>query len=349
MKTVTYHCPNCDAGLVFDAASQEFTCEFCLSSFTKEELDRTADAAKAEKQAREDEEFRNEVHEYHCPSCGAEVVTDKDTVASFCYYCHNPVVLTDRVGGIMKPAKVIPFRFDKKGATDAFLAYAKKKHFLPKNYFEEAQTEKITGVYFPYWVTDADTTGHYHARGHKIRTWRAGNYRYTEVRDYEIYRRGEIHFEDITTSALSNADKKMLEGILPYPSDAHVDFSMPYLLGYQAKKRDIERAALNAEVRDRMRSYAQTLLSDTVTGYSSTDRERCDLMVERAAWEYTLLPVWVLTYRDKKDRIFTYAMNGYTGKIYGELPVSLPKLLLLALGSFALAFALFFLIGRFFF
>ena len=30
---------------------------------------------------------------YICPSCGAEVVTDATTAATFCYYCHNPVVL----------------------------------------------------------------------------------------------------------------------------------------------------------------------------------------------------------------------------------------------------------------
>lgn len=347
MATVTYRCPNCDAGLVFDANKQKFVCEFCLSEFTKEELDKTASAERAEKQAEADAAFSDAVREYHCPSCGAEVVTDKETVANFCYYCHNPVVLTDRVSGMMRPSKVIPFKFDKQGAIDDFLAYTKKKHFLPTNYFDDAQIDKMSGVYFPYWVTDADTTGHYHARGHRVRTWRAGDYQYTEVKDYDIYRRGEIHFEDITTSALSTADKKMLEGILPYPTEAHIDFDMPYLLGYQAKKRDIDREALTGEVRGKMQGYAQTLLAATANDYTSKDNERCDLLVGHAAWEYTLLPVWILTYRDKKDKIFTYAMNGYTGKIYGELPVSFWKILLLALGTFAAAFLIFFLMGRF--
>ena len=59
--------------------------------------------------------------------------------------------------------------------------------------------------------------------------------------------------------------------------------------------------------------------------------------------------MWILTYRDRKDKIFTYAMNGYTGKIYGELPVSFWKIFFLALCTFAAAFLIFFLIGRFFF
>ena len=46
---------------------------------------------------------------YNCPSCGAEIVTDATTAATFCYYCHNPVVLGKRLEGKYLPNKVIPF------------------------------------------------------------------------------------------------------------------------------------------------------------------------------------------------------------------------------------------------
>ena len=39
MSVVLYKCPNCGASLEFDADSQHFECEFCLSSFTKVDLD----------------------------------------------------------------------------------------------------------------------------------------------------------------------------------------------------------------------------------------------------------------------------------------------------------------------
>ena len=37
-STVVYKCPNCDAGLLFDAEKQKFICEFCISEFTEAEL-----------------------------------------------------------------------------------------------------------------------------------------------------------------------------------------------------------------------------------------------------------------------------------------------------------------------
>ena len=46
---------------------------------------------------------------YSCPSCGAEIVTDATTAATFCYYCHNPVVLGKRLEGSYLPNKIIPF------------------------------------------------------------------------------------------------------------------------------------------------------------------------------------------------------------------------------------------------
>ena len=355
METIiTYKCPNCDAGLLFDAEAQLFKCEFCLSKFTEDELKDTESARKAEEKAKESEEFRSEILEYRCTSCGAEVIADKNTAADFCYYCHNPIVLADKVSGELKPTKIIPFKFDKDEAKNAFLRFAKKKWFVPKDYFSLENIDKISGVYYPFWVTDADTDSELHGIGKNVRSWRSGDYQYTETTTYAVHRRGAIHFEDITTSAISTEDKNMLEGILPYPTTDYQDFSMPYLQGYVAKKRDIERELLSAEVKGRMNSYAKTILEGT-THYDSIAVNHLDVSILSSHWEYSLMPVWILTYNkkhksnNKKDKTYVYAMNGSTGKVFGELPISVPKLALAALGAFIGAGLISMLLGYAFF
>ena len=323
-STVTYQCPNCGAGLIFDAEKGRFACEFCLSDFAKGELDAAGSAEKAREREQMDEAFREQMHAYSCPSCGAEVMADGETVADFCYYCHNPVVLSDRLSGAFRPDRVIPFKFGKQQAIERFLKYAKSHRFVPRDYFAAEQVEKITGVYYPFWVTDADSSAAMTAEGTRIRTWIVGNVKYTETTRLEFEREGEIHFEDIVTSALSTEDKEMLEGVLPYPSESLEAFSMPYLTGFVAKKRDVERDSLSEEVRERMEGYADRLLRGTIDGSVSSTRPRLD--IHHSAWEYALMPVWVLTYRDKAGQIYKYAMNGYTGKVYGELPISKFKL-----------------------
>ena len=326
-NTVAYQCPCCGAGLGFDPERNQFACEFCLSTFDEAELSVSGAAEAAQKQAADGEAYCEQMNLFNCPNCGAEVVADDNTVADFCYYCHNPVVHAGRLSGQMQPNRVIPFKLNKQEAEEVFMKWCKSKWFLPKAFKSRAHAEQIRGVYYPFWVTDADAVGSTDFDATKVRTWHAGDYKYTETQVYEIERAGDIHFEDIVTCALSDADKKMLEGVLPYPSDELTEFSMPYLSGYLAKKRDIERDALSEEVRGRMHEYTTELLRRTVTqAYSTLTPRETKVEIKESHWEYALLPIWVLTYTHKNGKIYTFAVNGSTGKIYGELPVSIPRL-----------------------
>jgi DNA-directed RNA polymerase subunit RPC12/RpoP len=345
---VTYQCPNCSAGLSFDPQKQKFCCEFCLSEFTNAELEATesarlaeeaaAAAAEAAAEAAEipDEDYCAQMTEYHCASCGADVTCDENTAATHCPYCHNPIILGGRLAGQMRPHKVIPFRFDHESASAEFLKFAKKKWFLPRDFTSTAQLERITGIYYPFWVTDADTTASMSARATRVRSWRVGDYRYTETSKFHIYRSGDIHFEDIVTPAITEEDRDMLDGILPYPSDSLQDFSMAYLSGFLAKKRNIDKEAVREAVRRRMQSYSETLLRNTIGGYTTVIPNPPRLLTGRIHWDYTLMPIWLLNY-NRGGKTYTFAMNGYTGKVYGRVPVSAGKLAILGSAVAALS------------
>ncbi|MBO5790784.1 MAG: TFIIB-type zinc ribbon-containing protein, partial [Clostridia bacterium] len=281
---------------------------------------------------------------YLCPSCGAEVAADENTAAQFCCYCHSPVILEGKLSGQMKPDKLVAFKIDRENAKGIFSKWAKKKIFAPKQFSDPAQIERMQGVYFPFWVTDADADARLSAHATRVRSFRKGNYMITETSHFRVHRSGDIHFEDITSAAIKEENKKMLEGILPYPSEELVPFSTPYLSGFYAKKRDIERAELTDEVRGRMQEYSRIMLRDTISGYSTVSVTDSEMHIRQSHWEYALMPLWMLVYCGKK-RKYTYALNGSTGKVYGEVPISLPKILLFALGILALGAGLCALIG----
>ena len=111
----------------FDPDMQKSKCEYCLSEFTDEELARLSQAIEAKSQAKagtKPADGRATCKGYVCDSCGAEVVTEETTSATFCYYCHNPVLLTDRLTGEFKPNRIIPFSYDKEKAIESFLTWA---------------------------------------------------------------------------------------------------------------------------------------------------------------------------------------------------------------------------------
>ncbi|MBQ9117510.1 MAG: TFIIB-type zinc ribbon-containing protein [Clostridia bacterium] len=348
---LAYNCPNCGAELYFNADKQKMCCEFCESEFAIPELANTGARENAEASRAAGDEYCAAMNEYECPNCGAEIVSDEHTVSDICAYCHSPVVLRGRLSGQMRPDKVVSFKYGKEEAVNRFLEFAKKKWFAPKAFKSKAHAEMMSGVYYPFWVTDADTDSSLEANATKVRVWRSGNIEYTETSKYRVYRRGNIHFEDIVTSAYSEADKKMLEGILPYPSEALESFDSKYLSGFVAKKRDIERASLTEEVRGRMNNYAETLLRGTIGGYSSVNVDRRQVNILSSHWEYSLMPIWILTYtppnqpEGRKKRVYTYAMNGHTGKIYGEVPISLGKVAAFCGALFAIAAPLIGLLG----
>ena len=45
MSAITYKCPNCDGGLVFDPESGTYACEYCLSRFSQDELETESQSA----------------------------------------------------------------------------------------------------------------------------------------------------------------------------------------------------------------------------------------------------------------------------------------------------------------
>ena len=362
MSVVSYKCPNCDGELVFNPRTQKYRCEYCASAFSQEELNQMQpegahqprpESPSQTQQEPESQEQENtssmepEGNVYRCPSCGAEIVTDDTTAASFCYYCHNPVVLSGRVSGEYLPHKIIPFAIDKKQATEKFLEYVHSKKFVPKAFFNKSQIEKISGVYFPYWMVDMDMEGSLQAEGRNVRVWRSGDTEYTETKIYRVERAGDIHLEDITRNALKKANSKLSSGVRPYDMGKAQDFHMGYLSGFLAEKRDIEKEELKTEVEAEAREYGEKILRDTVHGYTSLSVKNCHFNRQRANWDYMLLPVWTVTYKGRDGKIYYYSMNGQNGNVYGELPIDYKKVGILS-GAVSLLVFLLGLIGGFF-
>ncbi|MBQ8917755.1 MAG: TFIIB-type zinc ribbon-containing protein [Oscillospiraceae bacterium] len=348
MAVVTYKCPNCGGGLKFDPASQKFACEYCLSKFEEEALKDKFPLEEAPAQPQTEGKSGAAAEEavvYNCPSCGAQIVTCETTAATYCFYCHNPVVLAGRLEGIYLPDKIIPFAVPKEKVTEDLRRWLKSKSFVPKGFFSDDQVEKLTGVYFPHWMVDCDVNTRVEGTGRNLRLWRMGDIEYTETSVFGISRESDIHFEDLTKNALKKADAELVEGVQPYNAEGLKDFDMSFLSGFQAEKRDMEKEDLDLAVEQEIKLYASSLARQQVSGYDSVSlNDQCT--IKKANWSYALLPVWVLTYRDKaKDKLYHYAVNGQTGKVCGQAPIDKGKLNLATLGVGLVSFLLMLLIG----
>ncbi len=338
MATATYKCPNCGGGLHFDPNTHRSTCEYCLSSFSDAELAALTQAIdqKAEKAAEKDPDS---LHGYICDSCGAEVVTDETTSATFCYYCHNPGLLTGRLTGDFRPSRIVPFGYDREKAIATFLAWARKRKFVPKSFYSSSQLEKISGVYLPHWMIDVEADVDIAGKGIKRRTWTSGDTEYTEHKEYNIARQGTINVNNIHEVAMQKIDKQLIDSITPYDESQQKEFSLSYLSGFLAEKYDIPKETLHPQLESKAVEYTQLLVQESIGSYDRLDLERNQLEIRIKDWNYALLPAWILTYL-YKGKTYVYAVNGQTGKAHGDLPIDNKKLnltgLLVGLGLLAL-------------
>lgn len=367
MAAITYKCPNCDGGLAFDPASQTYHCEYCLSHYTQEELDKlqpdearehqgSGEAGQEEPPEGEPNRKRDDTSGeegssavlYTCPSCGAQIVTDHTTAATFCYYCHNPVVLAGRLEGKFAPDYVIPFQIDRKRAEEIFSQWIRKKRYVPDAFYNKKQIETMSGVYFPYWLYSCQVDGLLDAQGTRLRTWDTAGMRYTETQIYDVKRQGIMEVDHVARNGLRKANRQLVDGVLPYEMKDKKGFSMGYLSGFLAENRDMEKDQFMVDVQAEVRQFALQSLQSQAGDYSSMQVRRKDAHIRDERWSYALLPVWTLTYNDKtRGKIYYFALNGQTGKVCGKLPVDAGKLAVLFFSIFLPLFILLMIGGYF--
>ncbi len=325
-----YKCPCCDGAITFDSASQKMKCPFCDMEFDvdalkayDEELHNTQPddmnwetAAGSEWQADEAAALKG----YVCHSCGGEIVTDANTAATACPYCGDPVVMMDRLAGMLKPDYIIPFKLDKAAAKEAYKTHISGKTLLPKMFKDENHIDEIKGVYVPFWLFDADTNADVHYRATTVRAWSDSNFNYTETCYFAAHRAGSVAFDHVPVDGSEKMADDLMESIEPFDFSQAVDFQTAYLAGYLADKYDVDAAQSIAAANERIKRSTEEAFAATVTGYHAVTTQNSHVQIQNGKARYALYPVWLLntTWNGQK---YTFAMNGQTGKFVGDLPV----------------------------
>ena len=91
MKTVDHKCPSCNASINYNPKTKNWVCDYCGSKFTLDELKANEENFKHtkvsdSKELKEENKENAEMDIYHCQDCGAEIVADKNTAATFFFF-----------------------------------------------------------------------------------------------------------------------------------------------------------------------------------------------------------------------------------------------------------------------
>ena len=342
-QVTEFKCPACTAPLHFSEETGRLECDYCGSSFSVEEIE----ARSAEKEQQAAEAFEKAAAEakadakdwdgpdaqdnwgeegahlktYSCPSCGAELICDEATAATSCPYCGNNAIIPGQFRGALKPELVIPFQIGKEDAVKALKAHYKGKPFLPKSFSDENHIQEIKGIYVPFWLFDGQAEADVSFAATRSTVMVTGRERITTTRHFDVRRAGTVSFEKIPVDASKKMPDDYMDSLEPFRYDAMVPFSTAYLPGFFADIPDvsIEECSLRAELR--ATDTAVESMSRQVSGYETCIPTRKDAQLRRGKVRCALLPVWLLS-TQWEGQNFLFAMNGQTGKMVSDLPVS---------------------------
>jgi len=333
-KVLDNKCPSCGAAIHFKPELGKFKCDYCDSEFTADDL---KDMDKLKKEEVKESDSYSSYDSYNCPDCGAQIIADENTSATFCVYCGNTSIIKNRLSGEFAPKYIIPFKMEKEKAIDAFKSLRKGRPLVPSSFVSEKNIEKITGVYIPFWLYNVDVSGTINARATKVSSWRVGDTHYTKTDYYNVVRSGDMSFNRVPVDGSTRFNNDMMNSIEPFDYGKLIDYNHAYLSGFLAEKYDVSYEDAFSDCKTRTLNSARDEMLSSMIGYSSKNITSSNLDSSIVSHEYVLLPVWMVNVKYKGE-YYLFAMNGESGKFIGNIPLDKGKAFVVTIISFVLSF-----------
>lgn len=329
-STGSTKCPNCASNLIYDTEHGACLCRNCGSVFDPESLEKvgTFGVSGFEKEydgtieVSEEDESRIEII---CDSCGAQIITEKNTSATFCAFCGSPAIVTRRLSREFKPDYIIPFKFDKEKAISIFEEYCAGMEHLPKDFQSKTVLEKMTGIYVPTWIISTDVEVDLKGIGYTGKM--ADDVHERNFSDSvnntrrTIYGRVNFRLKDVPFDGEKNIPDRLMAAAEPFDYSELVKFRAEYLQGYFAEKYDELPVGMTDVIYKRLDRYALSVCEMLNFGFDSFLPETAGSITKYRNQDikYALLPVWFLSI-SYNGRRYQYIVNGQTGKVSGEFP-----------------------------
>ncbi len=342
-------CPNCGGDLRFDPAKQKLVCDFCDSEFDPKEMTGPNSAEEqtitqeAPAPAEQEETDTYETTVYTCPQCGGELISDENTVATFCSFCGASTILEAHMRREKKPTYIIPFVKTKEECEELYRKAVSKAVFAPAEMKNPETVDRFRGIYMPYWVYGFNYKGRLSVDGTKSR--RRGDYIITS--HFDITSQSEAEYKGVAYDASSSFSDSLSEAIAPFDTTKTVPFDTSYLSGFYGDTSDVDPGVYGDSAEEIMAANAadRLLRSPEYRGYSvNGNKVKYQMKLGKTTQELGMFPVWFLAVRNR-DRVSYAVVNGQTGKVAVDIPIDFKKYIL---GSAILAVPFFLFFNLFF-
>jgi predicted RNA-binding Zn-ribbon protein involved in translation (DUF1610 family) len=283
-----------------------------------------------------------------CQTCGATVSFAGTEVSKNCDFCGSQHVLEQESHRrVITPQSLVPFGVDEAKAKQSFKGWLGGLWFRPSDLKKKARVGAINGVYIPYWTFDAQVYSQWRAEaGHYYYEQEA----YTDANGQKKTRqvkktrwepaagqRQDVH-DDVLIVASQGLSRPIAHRLSTFDTSKLVPYDPQYLAGWRAEEYAVELQDAWQEAQQKIEQEQRNRCASDVPG----DTQR-SLQVQNQfsgeTFKHVLLPLWIASYR-YGGKPYQFLVNGQTGEVKGEAPLSWVKIILFILTIVAIIAAI---------
>jgi hypothetical protein len=272
---------------------------------------------------------------FRCQNCGAEVGVDPDQRSYVCPFCDSNYVVefSPESTGRQAPEFVIGFALPRDQAMEKYRQWiAANPWFRPGDLGQTAMEDKLKGVYLPFWsfsmLAQSDwsaSIGEYWYRTETYTTTENGKTvtktrTVTETEWWNLAGRHHEYYSGYLVSGSRGLRQEDAQRIQPFHLAALRRYEPYFLAGWLSEEYSVAREEALRVCQEEFLGREQQGVAALLPGDTHSDL-RVNTRFDDVNSDLILLPVYLLSYR-YRDKLFRFLVNGQTGQVAGDKPVS---------------------------
>ncbi|MEK6247303.1 MAG: zinc ribbon domain-containing protein [Planctomycetales bacterium] len=286
---------------------------------------------------------------FRCENCGSEVATDPDHRSYTCPFCDSTYVVefSPEQSDRQPPEFVIGFRVTLEQAQEKFRTWLNENSWFRPGDLQTAQiAEKLRGIYTPFWTFSmlvqsgwSASVGEYWYRTETYTTMENGKTvtKTRTVRETEWWDLGGQHhkyYSGYLVSGSNGLPQNQADRIKPFQLPALKRYEPYFLAGWLSEEYSVQKDEALEYCKQEFYRREQNEVGDFLPGDTHRDVQVKSNFSDINS-DLILLPIYLLSYR-YGDRLFQFMINGQTGKVAGDKPVSGKRIAVAVVGGIAL-------------
>ena len=342
-------CPECGGDAEWNAAKKALACPYCGTVLPWSDGEDMPGAQVFEHNLEEalstigaeDRGLQAEKKSVKCESCQAISIFDSDRAAQRCDFCGSPAIVpVDDLTDVITPESLLPAVIAATQVRDQLRAWYGSRWWAPTKLKRAALTDTLHGIYLPYWTFDAHLDAQWTAESgyyyYVTETFRGSDGK-TQTRQVRKTRwedsAGQLShfFDDDMVPGTVGVHTELLRKVEPFPTTSDLKPYQPaFVRGWTVERYQVDLRQASVISKQQMDATMYQLCSREVPGDTQRNLEvRSDY--QGRTFKHILVPVWLATYTYGR-KSFQVVVNGYTGKMAGEHPLSWVKITFAVLG-----------------